>query len=106
MGQEIRGFKKAMKKIIYLLRNKKRREANFVCALTLSSPDGKVIYSIKKLKGNISKLSKDQKALVMTQFLFQKVRQKHLVKSQEKKKMKIDHRYLAYSDLKKKIKAF
>ena len=41
----------------------------------------------------------------MTQFLFQKVRQKHLVKSQEKK-MKIDHRYLAYSDLKKKIKAF
>ena len=60
-AKKLGGFKKAMKKIIYLLKNKKKRAANFVCALTLSSPDGKATYSIKKLKGNISKTIKGSK---------------------------------------------
>ena len=105
-AKKLGGFKKAMKKIIYLLRNKKRREANFVCALTLSSPDGKVIYSIKKLKGNISKTIKGSKGFGYDSIFIPKGKTKTFGEITRKKKMKIDHRYLAYSDLKKKIKAF
>ncbi len=105
-AKKLGGFKKAMKKIIYLLKNKKKRAANFVCALTLSSPDGKVIYSIKKLKGNISKTIKGSKGFGYDSIFIPKGKTQTFGEITRKKKMKIDHRYLAYRDLKKKIKAF
>ena len=105
-AKKLGGFKKAMKKIIYLLKNKKKRAANFVCALTLSSPDGKVIYSIKKLKGNISKNIKGSKGFGYDSIFIPKGKTQTFGEITRKKKMKIDHRYLAYRDLKKKIKAF
>ena len=105
-AKKLGGFKNAMKKIIYLLKNKKKRAANFVCALTLSSPDGKVIYSIKKLKGNISKTIKGSKGFGYDSIFIPKGKTQTFGEITRKKKMKIDHRYLAYRDLKKKIKAF
>ena len=105
-AKKLGGFKNAMKKIIYLLKNKKKRAANFVCALTLSSPDGKVIYSIKKLKGNISKTIKGSKGFGYDSIFIPKGKTQTFGEITRKKKMKIDHRYLAYRDLKKKIKVF
>ena len=93
-AKKLGGFKKAMGKIIYLLKNKKKRDASFVCALTLACTNGKE-SSIKKLKGNISTTIKGSKGLVMTQFLSQK-KEKNIWRNHKKKKMKIDHRYLAY----------
>ena len=59
-AKKLGGLRKQWKNYLSFKKQKKR-EANFVCALTLSSPDGKVIYSIKKLKGNISKTIKGSK---------------------------------------------
>ena len=105
-AKELGGFKKAMRKIIYLLKNKKKRNANFVCALTLATPHGKVTSSIKKLRGNISSTIKGSKGFGYDSIFIPKGKKKTFGEITRKKKMKIDHRYLAYMNLKKKIKAF
>ena len=105
-AKKLGSFKKAMAKIIYLLKNKKRRDANFVCALTLATPNGKVTTSIKKLKGNISIAIKGSKGFGYDSIFIPKRKKKTFGEITRKKKMKIDHRYLAYKSLKKKIKVF
>ena len=104
-AKKLGGFKNAMKKIIYLLKNKKKRAANFVCALTLATPNGKATSSIKKLKGNISTTIKGSKGFGYDSIFIPKER-KNIWRNHKKKKMKIDHRYLAYKSLKKKLKFF
>ncbi len=105
-AKKLGGFKKAMRKITYLLKNKKKRDANFVCALTLATPDGKVKSSMKKLRGDISATIRGSKGFGYDSIFIPKGRKKTFGEITRKKKMKIDHRYLAYQSLKKKIKAF
>ena len=62
--------------------------------------------SIKKLKGNISTTIKGSKGFGYDSIFIPKRKKKTFGEITRKKKMKIDHRYLAYSDLKKKIKVF
>ena len=105
-AKKLGGFKNAMRKITYLLKNKKKRDANFVCALTLATPDGKVKSSMKKLRGDISTTIRGSKGFGYDSIFIPKGRKKTFGEITRKKKMKIDHRYLAYQSLKKKIKAF
>ena len=75
-----------MEKIIYLLKNKKKREANFVCALTLATPDGKATSSIKKLKGNISTTIKGSKGFGYDSIFIPKGKKKTFGEITRKKK--------------------
>ena len=72
----------------------------------MAKPNGKVTCSIKKLKGNISTTIKGSKGFGYDSIFIPKGKKKTFGEITRKKKMKIDHRYLAYMNLKKKIKAF
>ena len=85
-AKKLGGFKKAMKKIIYLLKNKKKREASFVCSLTLATPNGKATSSIKKLKGNISTTIKGSKGFGYDSIFIPKRKKKTFGEITRKKK--------------------
>ena len=72
----------------------------------MATPDGKVKSSIKKLRGDISATIRGSKGFGYDSIFIPKGRKKTFGEITRKKKMKIDHRYLAYQSLKKKIKAF
>jgi len=100
------GFNTAMKKIILLLKDKKKRDANFVCSLTLCYPSGKSISSTKKLKGTISKKIKGSKGFGYDAIFIPEKKKKTFGQMTRKSKMKSDHRYLAYKELKRKVTVF
>ena len=98
------GFFKAMKKILKRMKNSKNRSATFVCSLSFKYPEGKIITVVGKIKGLIS-----YKILGKNGFGYDPIfipSSKKLTFGQMKKlkKMKMDHRYIAFKKLKKKVK--
>ena len=65
------GFKRAMQKILKILKNKNRK-ATFVCSLSIKLNNKKTISALGKVNGTISYKILGKKVLVMIQFLFQK----------------------------------
>jgi len=102
------GFKQAMLKIIKLVQNKNKNKKNlrakFVCSLTICFNENSFFTTKGEVHGTIS-----NKILGKNGFgydsIFLPVGQ-HLTFGQmgKRKKMLIDHRYLAFKKLKKKIK--
>jgi len=103
------GFKQAMKKIIVLVKNKnknkkiKNTKAKFICSLTFSFGAKKKITTIGVIKGNIS-----EKILGINGFGYDSIfipRDSKITFGQmsKKKKILIDHRFLAFKKLKQKI---
>jgi len=99
-----------MSKIIQLVKNKNKRKkkkntrAKFVCSLTLCINSKKKITTIGEIQGNIS-----DKVLGKNGFGYDSIFipfKHHLTFGQmgKRKKMLIDHRYLAFKKLKKKFK--
>ena len=97
-------FEKAMRFILTKMKYKKNRDATFVCSLSMKYPGKKMTTVTGKIKGTISykMLGKNgfgydpifipySKSLTFGQML----------KSQ---KIKMDHRYIAFRKLKKKVK--
>ena len=98
------GFENAMKKILKLLKFKNNRRAKFICCLSIKISDKKVISSVGKINGKIS-----MKVLGKKGFGYDPIfipHNNHITFGQmpKRKKLKIDHRYLAFKKLKKKIK--
>ena len=98
------GFFKAMKKILKRMKNSKNRSATFVCSLSFKYPEGKIITVVGKIKGLIS-----NKILGKNGFGYDPIfipSSKKLTFGQMKKfkKMKMDHRYIAFKKMKKKVK--
>jgi len=104
------GFKQAMSKIIKLIRDKNKNKKNqntkakFVCSLTLWTGPKKKITTIGEINGHIS-----DKILGKNGFGYDPIfipNGHNLTFSQmgKKNKMLIDHRYLAFKKLKKKIR--
>jgi XTP/dITP diphosphohydrolase len=104
------GFKQAMSKIIKLIRDKNKNKKNqntkakFVCSLTLWTGPKKKTTTIGEINGNIS-----DKILGKNGFGYDPIfipNGYNLTFSQmgKKHKMLIDHRYLAFKKLKKKIR--
>ena len=95
------GFFKAMKKILKRMKNSKNRSATFVCSLSFKYPEGKIITVVGKIKGLIS-----YKILGKNGFGYDPIfipSSKKLTFGQMKKlkKMKMDHRYIAFKKMKK-----
>ena len=97
-------FLKAMKFILKKMKNKKNRKATFVCSLSYKKDNGKIVSVEGRLKGNISKQIIGKRGFGYDPIfipLKKKITFGQMLKS---KKIKMDHRYLAFQKLKKKIK--
>jgi XTP/dITP diphosphohydrolase len=102
------GFKNAMKKIIELVntKNKKKtfenRNAEFICSLTLKDPKGGFVSAIGKIKGKISKKILGNKGFGYDSIFVPKGKSITFGQMSKRKKILMDHRYLAFQKLKKK----
>ena len=97
-------FYQAMKFILKRLKGKKDRKAFFVCSLSYKNTSGKIVTVVGKIYGNIS-----EKIIGKNGFGYDPIfipKSKHLTfgEMSKKKKIEIDHRYIAFKKLKKKIK--
>ncbi len=97
-------FFKAMKFILNKLEKEKNRRATFVCSLSYKNNNGKIISVEGKLKGNISKKILGKRGFGYDP-IFIPFNQKITFGQMSKiKKIKMDHRFLAFKKLKKKVK--
>ena len=97
-------FFKAMKYILEKLENKKDRSATFICSLTYKSSKGKTVTVEGKLNGKISKKIIGKKGFGYDPIFIPNNFKKTFGQMNKYKKIKIDHRYIAFRKLKKKIK--
>ena len=102
------GFNKAMKNIISLVFVKKNKSKNtkakFVCSLTLQLSQSKKITTQGVIYGNISKTIKGKNGFGYDPIFIPKKYKITFAQMRKRKKMLMDHRYLAFKKLKKKIK--
>ena len=97
-------FFNAMKFILKKMKKKKNRNATFVCNLSYTK-DGKKIISVEgKLKGKISKKILGKKGFGYDPIFIPENQTKTFSQMPKLKKIKMDHRFLAFKELKKKIK--
>ena len=97
-------FFKAMKRILEKMKNKKNRSAVFVCSLSYISEKKKSYSVVGKIKGTISKKIIGKRGFGYDPIF---IPDKYLVtfgQMPRLKKILIDHRYIAFQKLKKKIK--
>ena len=97
-------FFKAMRFILKKMKNKKNRKATFVCSLSYKKNNGKIVSVEGRLKGNISKQIKGKRGFGYDPIfipLKKKITFGQMLKS---KKIKMDHRYIAFQKLRKKTK--
>ena len=97
-------FFKAMKFILKKMKNKKNRKATFVCSLSYKKNNGKIVSAEGRLKGKISnkiigKMGFGYDPIFIP--LKKKITFGQMLKS---KKIKMDHRFIAFQKLKKKTK--
>ena len=93
-----------MKFILKKMKNKKNRKAIFVCSLSFKKNNGKIVSVEGRLKGNISNKIIGKKGFGYDPIfipLKKKITFGQMLKS---KKMKMDHRYIAFQKLKKKTR--
>ena len=97
-------FLKAMKYILKKMKNKKNRSATFVCSLSFKYPKKKTINVTGRLKGTISKKILGKNGFGYDPIFVPSKYKKTFGEMIKSKKIKIDHRYIAFKILKKKIK--
>ena len=96
-------FFKAMKFILKKMKAKKNRNATFVCSL--SYKENKKIFSFEgKIKGMISKKIFGKKGFGYDPIFIPATKKITFGQMSKLKKIKMDHRYLAFKKLRKKIK--
>jgi len=102
------GFKNAMKKILLLVENKNRRKkkqntkAKFICSLTLWAGPKKKITTTGVVYGNILNKVFGKNGFGYDPIFIPKGKKLTFAQMEKKKKMLIDHRYIAFNKLKKK----
>ena len=99
-------FFRAMKFILKKMKNKKDRKAVFVCSLSLKTSKGKMINASGKIKGKISEKITGNNGFGYDPIFIPSSRKITFGQMQKKEKINSDHRYIAYRNLKKKIRTF
>ena len=97
-------FFKAMKYILNKMKNKKNRSATFVCSLSFKLPKKKPINAIGKIKGSISYNILGKNGFGYDPIFIPDNYDKTFGEMLKSKKIKIDHRFIAFKNLKKKVK--
>jgi len=102
------GFKNAMKKIIHMVKKKnkykkiKNTKAKFICSLTIKEYKGKLINAKGEIHGNISKKILGKNGFGYDSIFIPKNYKITFGQMLKKKKILLDHRYIAYQKLIKK----
>ena len=97
-------FLNAMKFILKKMKGQKNRKATFVCSLSYINNFGKIISAEGKLKGNISSKILGKKGFGYDPIFIPEKYKITFGQMLKSKKIKMDHRFLAFQKLKKKIK--
>ena len=97
-------FHKAMKVILNKLKNKNDRSATFICSLSFKYPKKKIITVTGKVHGKISKKILGKKGFGYDPIFIPNHQKKTFGQMLKLKKINIDHRYVAFTKLRKKIK--
>ena len=95
-------FFKAMKFLLKKLQLEKNRKATFVCSLSYKNINGKIISVEGRLKGNISNKILGQKGFGYDPIFIPLGKRITFGQMSKKKKIQMDHRFLAFQKLKKK----
>ena len=98
------GFFLAMKFILKKLEKEKKRKATFVCNLSYKGTDGKIISVEGKVYGKISREILGKKGFGYDPIFIPTNKKITFGQMKKSKKIKIDHRFIAFKKLKKKIK--
>ena len=97
-------FFNAMKFILKKMKNKKDRSATFVCSLSYRKNNRKIISVEGKLKGKISIKIIGKKGFGYDPIFIPIGKKITFGQMKKLKKINMDHRYIAFQKLKKKIK--
>jgi len=97
-------FFKAMKFILKKMKNKKDRSAYFICSLSYKEKRKKMVTKIGKIHGIISKKISGKNGFGYDPIFIPRNYTITFGQMIYSKKLKIDHRYIAFQKLKKKIK--
>jgi XTP/dITP diphosphohydrolase len=104
LAKKYGGFYKAMKFILKKMKKTKNRKATFVCSLSYKNIKGKIVTVEGRLEGNISYKILGKKGFGYDP-IFRPLNQKITFGQMAKiKKIKMDHRFIAFKKLKKKAK--
>ena len=98
------GFFKAMKFILKKLEKKKNRTATFVCSLSFKDTSNKITSVEGKINGKISNRILGKKGFGYDPIFIPNNEKITFGQMNKLKKIKIDHRFIAFQKLKKKIK--
>ena len=105
-AKEFGSFDNAMTEILKKVKkSNKDTKAQFVCSLTIQWPDGKKISEVGVIKGNISS-KKGSNGFGYDPIFIPDGYSKTFAEMDYKEKLLIDHRYVAYKKLSKKIKVY
>ena len=96
-------FLKAMKFILKKMEKIKNRKAFFVCSLSYKEKKGKVVTVEGKINGKISKKIKGKNGFGYDPFFIPSNKKITFGQMNKTKKIKMDHRFIAFKKLKKKI---
>ena len=96
-------FFNAMKFILNKMKNNKDRTANFFCSLSYKPIKGKIITVEGRIRGKISKKILGKKGFGFDPIFIPDTYQITFGQMSKNKKMRIDHRYIAFKKLKKKV---
>ena len=100
-------FKKAIKKVYIELRKKKvnwkkdKIRARFVCALSLSNLNKKIVCVVGKVEGIISSKPKGSNGFGYDPIFIPLKKKKTFAEMKPSKKYRLDHRYKAFKKIKK-----
>ena len=97
-------FSNAMKFILKRMKKKKNRSATFVCSLSFKYPRRKIVTVIGKIKGLISYKMLGTRGFGYDPIFIPHTRTITFGQMSKFKKINMDHRYIAFMKLKKKIK--
>ena len=95
-------FYKAMKFILKKMKKKKNRSAFFVCSLSYKNSKKKLITVEGKIKGSISHKILGSNGFGYDPIFVPQSKFKTFGQMQKSKKIRMDHRYIAFKKLKKK----
>lgn len=104
LAEQKGGFREAMKFILKKLKKKKNREATFVCSLSFKDVKGKIISVEGKINGKISNTIRGNKGFGYDPIFIPNKGKITFGQMSKLKKIKSDHRFIAFQKLKKIIK--
>ena len=97
-------FKNSMKYILKKMKKKKDRSALFVCSLSIKKATGKLLTVSGKIRGEISHKIIGVNGFGYDPIFIPEGQNITFGQMKKEKKMKIDHRFIAFKNLKKLIK--